>query len=1635
MKNRKLLVTVVLLFSATLFAQNPTNGGFESSISGADWTTAGGATNSSTSPRTGVYSLAHTTSTTATTQAHTNANIISVPNLSYGHVIAWAVGSTANADSSIGGTLNVTTNNTAFPGTPYGTTLTRLTYVSSQNTSGGALNFTSRLRSRSKTATVSTTIYWDDVIMYTSTSNTPDLTKPTAPTVFTTGATLYNSVTFSWTNGSDAATGIQNTIILRTTNTGASTPVMNDQGVYAITGSPASSGPSTVSTDWTVISTSVASGVTSYTDTSVAAGTTYLYAVIHRDLAYNYSTALVSGSIACPPSAITSVQTGNWSNPATWGGVVPTSNTDAIIASGHVVTMDSASYNTRNIGTFTTVNSGGTLATGAFAYNNNGTTNINGTGTFRLDNSGSVTGNDLVYAGTSTLVIVTPITISGANAAWPASSSPYNVSVTGGGLTINAGISRTVPGTFLAASAVALIPTSVLTINGICQINSGGNFASAAPTYGNASTLVYNIGGTPTVGNEWSLLPSAPPSAGLGTPQNVTIQNGTILTMPASTRGMAGDLNIITGNLTLNASADFYIGGNWSRASGAGFTPGARKVFFSSGIANTTHLVTVTGGGTETFNTVEIQFTGTLKIATGTNIIVTGTNGLTLNSTNATSTIDLNGRTMTVSGGGNLGWSTGARKITSTLANGTFVVSTTLLTLTLGGAGTLTTDTNTIVKLQQGFNPGSSVLTVYGILQLDSGGFISTNAPFYGSASTLSYTSGSSYTRSLEFSATTGTIETTAGFPNNVLITNSTTLNYYNATYTGAKAINGKLDIDAGAALSFGATTTGGALTVPGNVTNAGSITLGAALGDDLKIGGDYANTGLGTFNGNSRAIYFTKLGTQTVSSATALTIPFVVTSAGTTVQLLCDVIISSSATGTNVIVFGAGSVIDINGKNLTIGSTGNPGTISGSGSFKGSIIPTTATDSNLTLLGTGSIGTISFTSDLNLGTFTMNRQAATIGCVMGSALSIKTSLALTNGLIDLGANNLTLAAGATISGGSSNSYVLAYTTSGGQLIKAFTAAGSFTYPIGDNTTSLDYSPATLTFTGGSYAGTVGVRVVDAAHPQIGAATDYLTRYWQVLVSGVTPTSYTFAGTYVAADIVGTESASVPGCWNGSSWTDVGGTGIGSNLCTVTGTSFPYATNEFSAKTGTPPPYFRSAVAGSWATASNWQSSTDNATWITSAYVPDSNATAITIRNPYNITISSGSVTADDITIDPSATLTVSGGTFTLNNGAAAIDMQVNGSFTNSGGTFTQGASGIAFAAAATYNHATTSLTLPTATWNATSTCNITGLTISSPTSGTTSFGQTFGNFTWNNAGQSGTGYLNIEKSSFAVVGTLTVGPSANNLLSFGNTGTFTNTVNKIVVTGGILNCAGGANVTLTVTNDISVSGGFLNVSRGAGTAATSIGTDLSISGTGVVNVISSGSSPSTTLTIVRDLLISGSDPTLNLESTSSTGVATVNVGRDFTCSSTGTTYAAVDFGTGATTNNIINITRNFDKSSTGSFQTTSSTQATGFSFNGTGTQTFSYAGNNSNWTSYIVQSGSTVQLNSNLTLGINTNPPSWFTVSGTLNFGTNSIIAGNTTDPRFIANSGGTLISSNTGGFGGTTATGSIQSFGGVGS
>ncbi|MEO7924213.1 MAG: T9SS type A sorting domain-containing protein [Chitinophagaceae bacterium] len=291
---RSFILFVLLLVLDHCMGQTPVNGGFEDGLTG--WTSTGsvGATNA----RTGTKALVSASSTSASNTAHLNSTVISIAAASYAHVIGWAIGSNSFSNASCGGTLNATTNSTATSN--IGTTLTRLVY-NVQNNSGSTASFSCRVNSRSSTAGNATQVYWDDVILYTDATTAPDLVKPLPASVFTNGAILPNTVAFSWTNGSDAVTGIQASIVLRTTNTTAAIPVMNDQGVYTVTGGTA--GPNMVDADWMVLTVSVSPGVTSYTDNTVTESTAYKYAIIHRDLAYNYSIALVSGIITTPAAS------------------------------------------------------------------------------------------------------------------------------------------------------------------------------------------------------------------------------------------------------------------------------------------------------------------------------------------------------------------------------------------------------------------------------------------------------------------------------------------------------------------------------------------------------------------------------------------------------------------------------------------------------------------------------------------------------------------------------------------------------------------------------------------------------------------------------------------------------------------------------------------------------------------------------------------------------------------------------------------------------------------------------------------------------------------------------------------------------------------------------------------------------------------------------------------------------------------------------------------------------------------------------------------------------------------------------------------------------------------------------------
>ncbi|WNM19807.1 choice-of-anchor D domain-containing protein [Flavobacterium capsici] len=560
-----------------------------------------------------------------------------------------------------------------------------------------------------------------------------------------------------------------------------------------------------------------------------------------------------------------------------------------------------------------------------------------------------------------------------------------------------------------------------------------------------------------------------------------------------------------------------------------------------------TGAFTYTNSGTTNVN-------GTFKLdtggwATGNNFNYGGTSTLVFNST---SNYAVNNTDKF--------WPAGAPPYNVTVLQGGFTMN---ATMARSIAGTLTLGNGNVVIT------APSSLTINGTCLIVNGGFFN-QSPIYGASSLLKYNTTGTYGRGFEWQAAgVGTIGVTPGYPNNVQVSNATTLDYINGAASGAvgvKAMAGSLTIDSGCsiAMNYGGVSAGGLLIVAGDVTNAGTLTLGAASGDDLRLGGNFSNTG--TFNGNNRAVFFTKIGTQTVTSSSALTIPYVVTTgSGTTVQLLSNLTISAPLAG-NVISFGnAADVIDINGRTLTLGTAAVANTITGSGSFKGS------TTSNLSLLGTGSIGTVKFVTDLNLATFSVNRSAAAVACVLGSALTINTSLVLTNGLVDLASNTMTLAS--TCSNtftASANSYVIADVTAGGVLRKAITATATvYNFPIGDRVASADgtqYSPATVNFTAGTFTSAfLGVAVEDSKHPNMDATGNFISRYWTTTTTGTfTSPTYTFGASYLAVDINGTETLSKSNQWNGSIWTN-GGAPIGGNSLSIGGCTNLTAPNHFSA--------------------------------------------------------------------------------------------------------------------------------------------------------------------------------------------------------------------------------------------------------------------------------------------------------------------------------------------------------------------------------------------------------------------------------------------------------------------------------------
>ncbi|HPH81980.1 MAG TPA: hypothetical protein PL185_05385, partial [Flavobacteriales bacterium] len=676
-------------------------------------------------------------------------------------------------------------------------------------------------------------------------------------------------------------------------------------------------------------------------------------------------------------------------------------------------------------------------------------------------------------------------------------------------------------------------------------------------------------------------------------------------------------------------------------------------------------------------------------------------------------------------------------------------------------------------------------------------------------------------------------------------------------------------------------TTVNGNLSILG--TNSQILALGSTAALTLNVLGDLNVSGTSILSLNSGAFvttlnlsgnYNQTAGTVT-SSATNQIINFAGTNPARTYTQSGGTLSNNSFTyNVNLAAFLTlnNSISVATGKVFTVNGTLYCGTnlINGAGTFTLASAATARLGINdvngIVLLAGGANGNIQTTTARNYGALA-NYQYGSGSTVTGTGLTAATSvlfdnsdlslsatvtlsggansLTLTNSLVRLGNFDLVMNNNASSIAGTATSVSNMIVTNGTGMLKRLfpTGVSTFTFPIGEETGSIDYSPVTYAFTALGTATTFGVRTVDGVHPSdIPLGVDYLSRYWPSTSSAV-PGTYTLTAsyTYAAADVVGTESNLKVNQFYSTTgiFTEYAST-VSSPVisATVSNASVFFQTTFDATGRSNQPLYYRSTGSGNWNTLSTWEVSTDP-TFVSPApsaalFIPNqNNAAGILVRTGHTVTVTVAQA-ADDLTVDGQLTVN-SAIALTISNGAAAIDMLVsasgvlnmNGIFTitspavvhingtmnvsSTTGAYTSSITTLFFNAGSFYNHNRAAGVVPTAAWNATSTCTITGATTAAPTGIS---GQSFGNFTWNCAGQTGT--ISLTQTLTTVNGNLSITNTNNQILALGSTAALTiNVLGDLNVSGtSILNLNSGA-----FTTTFNLSG---NYNQTAGTVTSS---------------------------------------------------------------------------------------------------------------------------------------------------------------------------------------------------------------------
>lgn len=144
------------------------------------------------------------------------------------------------------------------------------------NTSAVALDVSPR--TRFKPGAIDNIVYYDDFILYADANETFDFDAPEPAT----DLLVDGSTNLSWTAGSDVKSGVDKILVFRTEVVTPDALTLKNQSGYRV---------GNVVGDWTLVAIQEGTS-TSYIDATGGNGVTH--AVVVKDLAYNYSTPLIS---------------------------------------------------------------------------------------------------------------------------------------------------------------------------------------------------------------------------------------------------------------------------------------------------------------------------------------------------------------------------------------------------------------------------------------------------------------------------------------------------------------------------------------------------------------------------------------------------------------------------------------------------------------------------------------------------------------------------------------------------------------------------------------------------------------------------------------------------------------------------------------------------------------------------------------------------------------------------------------------------------------------------------------------------------------------------------------------------------------------------------------------------------------------------------------------------------------------------------------------------------------------------------------------------------------------------------------------------------------------------------------------